>query len=87
MLGYEDAVCAIRTNTFGTARTSVPIWLDNLQCTGWEDSLDQCDFARWGNINYCSHAYNDAGVVCAISEFVFRCIIVFAANIYIGDLG
>ena len=77
MLGYEDAVCAIRTNTFGTASTSVPIWMDNLQCNGWEDSLDQCDFAGWGNINYCSHTYNDAGVVCENSKFVFHCMIVY----------
>ena len=65
MLGYEDAACAISTNIFGAANSSVPIWMDNLQCTGSEEALDECDFAGWENtITYCSHAYNDAGVVC-----------------------
>ena len=71
MLGFDDAACAITTNIFGMAETSVPFWMDNVLCLGDEEALDQCEFAGWGNsVNFCSHQYNDAGVVCANSEWI-----------------
>lgn len=63
-MGYDDAVCAVTTNFFGIASNSVPYWMDNLLCVGYEEALDKCSFAGWGN-NNCRHAYDDAGIVCA----------------------
>ena len=67
MLGFDDAICAVRSNHFGVATSSVPFWMDNVQCSGSEQALDQCSFAGWG-INNCGHAYNDAGIVCRNCE-------------------
>ena len=63
MFGYDDAVCAVTTNRFGSAVSSVPFWMDNLQCSGSEDALDQCSFPGWG-VHNCVHSTDDAGVVC-----------------------
>ena len=63
MLGFGDAVCAVTSNQFGQATSSVPFWMDNVQCLGSEDALDRCSFPGWGN-NNCNHATDDAGVVC-----------------------
>ena len=63
MFGYDDAVCAVTTNRFGSAVSSVPFWMDNLQCSGSEDALDQCSFPGWG-VHNCIHSTDDAGVVC-----------------------
>ena len=41
------------------------IWMDNLQCTGTEQSLEYCNFRTWGSHN-CAHN-EDAGVECVNS--------------------
>ena len=69
MIGYEDAACAVTTNHFGRANTSVPIWMDNVQCMGSEETLDNCSFSGWG-VHNCNHSINDAGIVCANSKLV-----------------
>ena len=68
-MGYDDAACAITTTYFGRANASVPFWMDNVQCTGSEEVLDDCSFSGWG-IHSCDHAYNDAGIVCANSKLI-----------------
>ena len=42
----------------GTGR----IWMDDLSCSGKEDSLEHCPFGGWG-YNDCWH-FEDAGVHC-----------------------
>lgn len=70
----EDAIVVCRQLRFGTDATAVSggrgfpegegqIWLDDVQCTGWEDRLDHCLTRGWG-VNDCNHG-EDAGVRCA----------------------
>ena len=59
-LGYEGAESALTGAYFGQG--SGAIWLDNLFCTGTEDSIANCSSSGFG-IHSCGH-YEDAGVVC-----------------------
>ncbi|XP_077024322.1 antigen WC1.1-like [Tamandua tetradactyla] len=60
-LGCGPALEALREAAFGPGNGS--IWLDDLQCGGWEASLWACDAAPWGWSD-CKHE-EDAGVRCA----------------------
>ncbi|NWW98564.1 DMBT1 protein, partial [Caloenas nicobarica] len=40
-----------------------PIWLDEVNCTGTEDTLFECPARAWGS-NNCYHG-EDAGVICS----------------------
>ena len=60
-LGYpaEGATILIRDEVFdGTG----PIWLNNVNCDGNEDSLFDCNDNTFGNHN-CEH-FEDVGVTC-----------------------
>ncbi|XP_019616170.1 PREDICTED: deleted in malignant brain tumors 1 protein-like isoform X2 [Branchiostoma belcheri] len=40
-----------------------PIWLNNLQCTGFETNVEQCTHDGWGTHGGCTHPH-DISVVC-----------------------
>lgn len=63
MLGFDDAVCYPDSARFGRGNSSLPIWMDDLQCYGNEAALDLCFFPGWGEHD-CAH-HEDAGVVCS----------------------
>ncbi|NWW89917.1 MARCO protein, partial [Rhynochetos jubatus] len=57
MLGYSTAISSF-TATAGTGQ----IWLDDVNCSGRENSIFDCPKPNWG-VNNCSHN-EDAGVEC-----------------------
>ncbi|NXG39680.1 DMBT1 protein, partial [Dromaius novaehollandiae] len=60
-LGCGTAVSAPGSSHFGQG--SGRVWLDNVNCTGAETTLSQCQARPWGS-NDCHHG-EDAGVVCS----------------------
>ena len=64
-LGFSGAVSAYQRAHFG--RGSGPIWLDDVECRGYESRLDHCLHIGVGKDN-CGHG-EDAGVVCQ-SEYM-----------------
>ncbi|XP_035663824.1 deleted in malignant brain tumors 1 protein-like isoform X2 [Branchiostoma floridae] len=58
-LGYRDGV-ATAGGDFGEGTGN--IWLQNVDCSGAESSVGDCQIQSWGNQD-CSHS-QDAGVVC-----------------------
>lgn len=59
-LGYGDNGIALHRAKFGAG--SGPIWLDNVDCSGSEEHIEDCKSNDWGE-NNCEHN-EDAGVSC-----------------------
>ncbi|XP_076877893.1 lysyl oxidase homolog 3A isoform X1 [Brachyhypopomus gauderio] len=59
-LGFVEAVSWSHSAKYGAGTGK--IWLDNLVCTGSENTIDECPSRGWGNSD-CTHE-EDAGVVC-----------------------
>ena len=60
-LGFANANEAPRRARFGEG--GGPIWMDNVDCTGAETALADCQFRGWG-VHNCRHR-EDAGAMCA----------------------
>ena len=73
MLGFSGAACG-RTNSYGRATASVPIWMANVGCSGNEEYLDDCPFYGWGEqSHYCTRRSSyDAGVICINGKTWFK---------------
>eukprot|EP00731_Ephydatia_muelleri_P015177 Em0008g897a len=65
MLGYSSAANATRAAYFGQGVG--PVWLDEVLCSGGEQSLLECSHSEVGAHN-CRHS-EDAGVICS-SEYL-----------------
>ncbi|NXA56747.1 DMBT1 protein, partial [Nothocercus julius] len=63
-LGCGMAILAPGKARFGQGHNA--IWLDNVNCTGREGALSECQARPWGEHN-CNHG-EDAGVVCSASH-------------------
>ncbi len=67
MLYMDRVVCGMLGFSFGYVMpNNVPgngrIWLDDVNCTGSERSLVDCEHSPWGSHN-CDHS-QDVGIVC-----------------------
>ena len=52
----------VEASQFG-GESSGPIFLDQLHCTGDEESLSECDMYTQPGMHMCGHQ-NDVGVIC-----------------------
>ena len=59
---YSDGVEVVKGSQFG-GESSGPIFLDQLHCTGDEESLSECDMNIGPGMHMCGH-HHDVGVIC-----------------------
>ena len=53
--------------------SSVPIFLDQLLCTGDEESLSECDMYTEPGMHMCGHQH-DVGVIC-LCKLILYCLL------------
>ncbi|XP_065913214.1 neurotrypsin-like [Dysidea avara] len=61
-LGFGKAHRVYTRGYFGSGSSTMPIWLDGVQCTAGDRYLSECRHNGWRN-NDCSHS-EDVGLVC-----------------------
>jgi hypothetical protein len=61
-LGYKDAVRALQGRFVPDG--SGPVWLGDVDCTGNEETLNNCSYSGWDEHFNCYH-WEDAGVECS----------------------
>ena len=75
MLGYETGY--IISNSLLQVESSLPIWLDNLDCNGNEYTIFDCEHGGWG-IHNCDH--DDDVVLRCEGTYVYRYIVTLFVN-------
>ncbi|KAL5013038.1 hypothetical protein ScPMuIL_011589 [Solemya velum] len=68
MLGYPTTGAIAKPNAYFGVGTGKPILLDDVRCTGREQTIDTCRHNTWGRHN-CGHG-EDVGVICLTPDTV-----------------
>ena len=63
-LGFASGSLPQWSSTYGYGADSVPIWMDDVQCTGLENRLTDCTHAGLMRQSGCFH-FEDVAVVCS----------------------
>ena len=79
MLGYE--IGYVISNSLLQVESTLPIWLDNLDCSGNEYTIFDCEHTGWG-INNCDHD-DDVVLGCEGKHYVH--IIIFIVTLSVND--
>ena len=63
MLNFTDYICAVSYDTAVFGQGSGNVWLTNLRCYSYHQTLDQCGNSYPQQSSPCSHT-DDAAVIC-----------------------
>lgn len=80
-LGFNTAenITLFSNSVFGSANDTVPIWMDNIRCSGNETNLGLCPHPGFG-LEDCLH-FQDSGVYCSsmsITMCLAKCTLVLS---------
>ncbi|XP_072039098.1 scavenger receptor cysteine-rich domain-containing protein DMBT1-like [Amphiura filiformis] len=68
-LGLGRALDIPRSWRYGQSDIRTPIWMNDVNCIGWENSIVQCSQQGWGEGNCDPRHTQDAAVVCDGSDY------------------